>query len=215
MRHGAEHNRPIKTGLCAFLLTILCLLGPVATAVATEAGPKEQLKSAIDRVLAILQDPALKGEARAAERRAAIRRVADEIFDFEEIARRSLAQHWRALTPDQRKVFVQLFSDVLERAYISKIELYSGEPIQYTGERVSDDLATVTTKMITKKGTEVPIDYRLHRRDSRWLVYDVIIEGVSLVSNYRTQFNTIIQTASYAELVKKLRSRAEALHAPN
>jgi phospholipid transport system substrate-binding protein len=96
---------------------------------------------------------------------------------------------------------------------MSKIELYSGEPIQYLGERVDGDLATVATRIITKNGTEVPIDYRMLKRGDRWLVFDVSIEGVSLVANYRSQFNTIMQTASYAELVKKMRARVEELRA--
>ena len=90
----------------------------------------------------------------------------------------------------------------------------NGEPIRYTGSHVSGDLATVSTKIITNKGVEVPLEYRMHQRADRWLVYDVIVEGVSLVSNYRTQFNTIIQTASYAELVSRLRARVEELRTP-
>ncbi|MGH9389192.1 MAG: MlaC/ttg2D family ABC transporter substrate-binding protein, partial [Vicinamibacteria bacterium] len=115
------------------------------------------------------------------------------------------------LTDKQREEFVLLFSDLLERSYISKIELYGGEKIQYPGERVEGDQATVTTRIVTKNGTEVPIDYRLLKRGDRWLVYDVSIEGVSLVSNYRTQFNKIIQTASYAELVQKMKTKQEEI----
>jgi phospholipid transport system substrate-binding protein len=91
---------------------------------------------------------------------------------------------------------------------MSRIELYSGEPIRYTGERVEGDLASVTTRIITKNGTELPLDYRLHKRE-RWLVYDVAIEGVSLVANYRTQFDKVIQASSYGALVEKLRARVE------
>jgi phospholipid transport system substrate-binding protein len=185
----------------------LCLLALVAGPAAA-GEPTTELKGAIDRILAVLEDPALQGEARAPERRAAIRRIADEIFDFEEIARRALARHWRGLSEDQRREFVRLFSDLLERSYMSRIELYSGEPIRYTGERVEGDLASVTTRIITKNGTELPLDYRLHKRE-RWLVYDVAIEGVSLVANYRTQFDKVIQASSYGALVEKLRARVE------
>lgn len=190
---------------------LLCVLAAVPAAHGAGPGPTEQLKGAIDRVLEVLEDPALKGEARAGDRHRAVRRIADEIFDFEETARRAMAQHWRSLTPAQRNEFVDVFSDLIERAYMSKIELYSGEKIQYPSERVEGDFATVSTRLITKKGTEVPIDYRMLKRDDRWRVYDVSIEGVSLVANYRTQFNSVIRTSSYEELLRKIRSRLEEI----
>jgi phospholipid transport system substrate-binding protein len=193
------------------LLSALLLL-PVP-ALAAES-PMQQLKATIDQLLVTLQDPALKGEAKVADRRKAVRRIAEQVFDFEETARRALGPHWRTLGPEQRKEFVGLFADLLEQAYLSKIEQYAGERIQYAGERVEGELATVATRFTTKQGTEVPIDYRMHTRDGRWLVYDVVIEGVSLVSNYRTQFNSIIRTSSYDELVRKMRSRASELQAP-
>ena len=169
----------------------------------------DQLKSSIDRVIQILEDPALKVDGMVKERRTAVRKVANDIFDFAETARRSLARHWQGRTDKEREEFVQLFSDLLERSYISKIELYGGEKIQYGREQLDGDYATVSTKIITKHGQEVPADYRLLRRGDRWLVYDVVIEGVSLISNYRTQFNKIIQTSSYGELVKKMRTKQE------
>ena len=188
-------------------------LGLMLTAVpdARAGAPTDQLKGAIDRVVKTLDDPSLKGADRATERRRAVRKVANDIFDFVEIARRSLARHWQPLTEQQRTEFVTLFADLLERSYISKIELYGGEKILYAAERVDVDVATVSTKIVTKNGTEVPIDYRLQKRGDRWLVYDVNIEGVSLVSNYRTQFNKIIQTASYADLVQKMRTKQDEL----
>ena len=189
----------------------LCLLCALTVGAAADGGPTRQLKDAVDRILRILEDPALKGDVRARDRHRAVRQVADEMFDFEETARRALAQHWRALTPAQRQEFVEAFSDLLERAYMAKIELYSGEQVQYPGERVEGDLATVSTRIITKKGAEVPIDYRLLKRDDRWRVYDVSIEGVSLVANYRTQFNSVIRTSSYDELLRKMRSRVEEM----
>jgi phospholipid transport system substrate-binding protein len=193
------------------LLGVLCLLCALTAASAADGGPTEQLTGAINRILEVLEDPALKGEVRAADRHRAVRQIADEIFDFEETARRAMAQHWRSLTPAQRREFVDAFSDLLERAYMSKIELYSGEKIQYPGERVEGDVASVATRIITKKGTEVPIDYRMLKRGDRWRIYDVSIEGVSLVANYRTQFNSIIRTSSYDELIRKMRSRVEEI----
>ena len=200
-----------RTRLCAVMLAAL-----LATLTALEAAagpPTDQLKGAIDRVVKIVEDPSLKGDDRVADRRAAVRKIADEIFDFNEIARRALARHWQPLTDKQRAEFVSLFSDLLERSYMSKIELYGGEKIQYVGERVDGEIATVATRIVTKNGTEVPIDYRLLKKGDRWLVYDVNIEGVSLVSNYRTQFNKIIQTASFEDLIQKLRAKQVELTA--
>ena len=196
---------------CAVMLAaVLAILSAGEAA----AGPAtDQLKGAVDRVIKVLEDPSLKGDARVAERRTAVRKIADEIFDFNEIARRALARHWQPLTDKQRVEFVSLFSDLLERSYISKIELYGGEKIQYVGERVEADTATVATRIVTKNGTEVPIDYRLLKRGDRWMVYDVNIEGVSLVSNYRTQFNKIIQTGSFEDLIQKLRTKQGELSA--
>jgi phospholipid transport system substrate-binding protein len=178
------------------------------------AGPaSEQLKSAVDRVVKVLEDPSYKGDERLAQRRAAVRKIANDIFDFPEVARRSLGRHWQPLTDKQREEFTALFSDLLERSYVSKIETYGGEKIAYANERVDGDTATVPTRIVTKSGTEVPIDYRLLKSGERWLVYDVNIEGVSLVSNYRTQFNKIIQTSSYSELINKLRTKQDELEA--
>ena len=171
------------------------------------APAQEQLKGAIERVVSTLDSPAMKGEGKATERRAAVRQIANEIFDFGEIARRSLGRYWQPLSEAQRAEFVGLFGDLLERSYISKIELYGGEKIIYNGERVDGDLAIVSTKIITKNGTEVPIDYRLFRRGDNWKVYDVNIEGISLVSNYRTQFNKIIQSSGFNTLVERMKAK--------
>jgi len=183
----------------------------VSSAPAAAGVPTDQLKGAVERVLKTLDDPTLKGEARLGERRVAVRKIANEIFDFSEIAKRSMARHWQPLSEAQKNEFVGLFADLLERSYISKIETYGGEKIQYTAERADGDFATVSTRIITKNGTEVPVDYRMVKRTDRWLVYDVSIEGVSLVSNYRTQFNKIIQTTSYNELISKLRNKQDEL----
>jgi phospholipid transport system substrate-binding protein len=172
--------------------------------------PTEQLRGRVDRVLAVLEDPALKQEARAADRRAAIRTIANELFDFRELSQRTLARHWQGRTAAERDEFVTLFADLLERSYIGKIETYSGgERIQYAGESLDGDQATVRTKIVTKAGTEIPVDYRMHRAGEHWLVYDVTIEGVSLVSNYRTQFNRIIQQSSFKGLLAKLAAKKE------
>ena len=193
----------------AFVLGLGLLLGPWLAAPARAGAPLEQLRAQIDRVLKVLEDPDMKKEARAKERRVAVRKIADEIFDFQETAKRSLGRHWTSRTAGERDEFVGLFSDLLERSYISKVELYGGEKIQYLGDTLDGDQANVRTRIITKGGAEVPVDYRMLKRGERWLVYDVVIEGVSLVANYRTQFNKIIQTSSYAELVKKMKVKQD------
>ena len=171
--------------------------------------PTEQLRGRIERVLKVL-DPELKPEGRSEERRAAIRKIAYETFDFREISQRSLARHWQARTPAERDEFIQLFADLLERSYIGQIEQYSGgEKIQYLGDTIEGDQAQVRTKLITKAGTEVPVDYRMHRVGDRWLVYDVSIEGISLVLNYRAQFDRIIRSSSYKVLADKLKAKQD------
>jgi len=198
-------------------MTSVRMLALAITAVVLTSGgpawagaPTDQLRGRVDRVLRVLEDPALKQEARVVERRAAIRTMAQEIFDFRELSQRALARHWQARTPAERDEFVQLFADLLERSYISKIEMYSGgDHIQYTSETAEGDQATVRTRIVTRTGTEIPVDYRMHRVGDRWLVYDVAIEGVSLVANYRAQFNKIIQTSSFKGLVAKLSAKKE------
>jgi phospholipid transport system substrate-binding protein len=195
--------------MIAFRFLMFGLAALLAAGPAWAGAPTDQLKGSIERAVKILEDPALKQDGRVAERRTAIRKVANDIFDFAETARRSLGRHWQNRTDAEREEFIKLFGDLLERSYISKIDLYGGERITYLGESVDGDLATVRTKMTTKQGAEVPIDYRMLRRGDRWFIYDVSIEGVSLVSNYRTQFNKIIQTSSYQELVKRMKTKQE------
>jgi phospholipid transport system substrate-binding protein len=198
--------RSLHRTIALALSLVLC----VALARPAAAGePSDQLKTQIDRVLKTLEDPELKKEGKSRDRRTAVRRIANEIFDFSETARRSLGRHWQPRTPAEREEFVVLFSDLLERSYISRVELYGGEKIQFLGDTAEGDQARVQTKLLTKGGSEIPIEYRMHRKADRWLVYDVIIEGVSLIANYRSQFNKIIQTSSYQELVRKMKTKQE------
>ena len=179
---------------------------------AVEAGvPTDQLRGATDRVLKVLQDPELKQPVKGEARRKQIRTIADEIFDWQETGKRALARHWQGRSPNERQEFSALFADLIERSYVGKIEQYSGERIVYAGETMEGDQATVKTKLITKSNTEIPIDYRMQKEGDRWRAYDVVIEGVSLVSNYRTQFNKIIQQSGYGELMNKLKAKQEEL----
>lgn len=206
--HALRRSRILLQRSAVLLTSVFVLVAPVE---ASGQDPMEQLKMSIDNVIDILQNPALQAKSKAQERRSRIRSVADQIYDFGEMARRALARHWRPLTDEQRREFVRLFRELVEESYIARIELYSGEPIRYTGATREGEFATVSTSIITKNGTEVPIDHRMLKRGDRWYVYDIRIEEVSLVSNYRTQFNAVIQSSSYATLVHKMRHRVEVL----
>ena len=188
------------------LLAVLLLF---ATVLANAGEPTDQVRQTVDQVLNVLRNQELKKKSHTAERRAALRRIIMGRFDFEEMAKRSMGMHWRNLTPEQRKEFTALFTDLLERSYLNKIESYEDESIVYTGERVDGTFAEVKTQIITKRKTQIPIDYRLKKEGNQWYAYDVIIEGVSLVNNYRTQFNTIIRRESYEALVKRMKAKRE------
>ena len=124
------------------------------------------------------------------------------------MAKRALGRHWAGRTPTEQQEFVALFRELLERAYVAKIERYAGEPVAYVGEVADGEVTTVRTKITTRQNQDVPIDYRMFRDGERWRVYDVLIESISLVNNYRTQFDGIIKTSSYEELVKRLKARS-------
>ena len=171
--------------------------------------PTDEIKQTTDKILSILTNPSLKGSSKTAEREKLIRQAIDERFDWEEMARRSLARYWDQRTDGEKKEFVRLYSDLLERTYMDKVEGYSGEKVTYEGESVDNGYAVVRVKIVTKKNTDIRVHYRLKRVENKWLVYDVSIEGVSLVNNYRTQFNSIILKSSYENLVKRLRERVE------
>src|SRR5262245_53463099 len=168
-------DRHIASGIAAAALALLVGGGSVAMA----GQATDRLKPEIDKVVTTLENPALKGDSKTAERRQALRTITDGVFDWNEMAKRALGRHWAARTPAEQQEFVGLFRDLLERAYVSKIERYAGEPIAYVGESIDADQATVRTRITTKQNQEVPIDYRLGRQGDRWLVYDVLIENIS------------------------------------
>lgn len=185
------------------------VLGGAALAVA--GVPTDTVRDYTDAVVKVLEDPGLKVDERRAERRAAVRKIAIDIFDVQETARRALGPHWQQRSPQEREEFVQLFADLLERTYINKIDLFGGERLKFTEEKIDGDHAVVRAKVITKQGTEVPVEARMINRGSRWQIYDIVIENISLVGNYRSQFDRIIRTSSYNELAKRLRNRGEFL----
>jgi phospholipid transport system substrate-binding protein len=167
----------------------------------------DQIRPQIDRVVATLENPALKGDSKTAERRQILRDITDGVFDWAEMAKRALGRHWAQRTAAEQQEFTALFRELLERAYAAKIERYAGESIAYVAEVPDGEVTTVRTRITTRQNQDVPIDYRMYRDGDRWRVYDVLIENISLVNNYRTQFDGIIKTSSYEELVKRLRAR--------
>jgi phospholipid transport system substrate-binding protein len=179
--------------------------------------PTDVVKQITDRVVKVLEDPQMQGPGRQDERQRQLRQISERAFAWEEMARRALALHWRERSAQERQEFVQLFRDLVERTYINRLEQASKEKqdILYTGERVEDSRAVVSTKAITTRRTEVPLEYRLMKEAGGWQIYDVLIEGVSLINNYRSQFNEIIRSSSYENLVQKMRSRDESVAAPD
>jgi phospholipid transport system substrate-binding protein len=185
----------------------------IATAGAQGIAPRDVVQSAVTSVIQTLdaaQDrpqPARAGRPHRDAARSEIRRIASELFDFNEISRRALGRHWTGRSREEQAEFVGLFTELLERAYVTKIEAYSGERILYTGEVIDGEYSTVRSRIQSTQRREVGLDYRLHRTDGRWKVYDVLIDGVSFVSTYRSEFNRIIQLHSWDELMDRLRKK--------
>lgn len=168
--------------------------------------PTEVVRATLTEVFRILEDPTLKGSARVKERRHQLEAVIGSRFDYAEMSKRALGGQWGRLTPDQRKEFVDLFKGFLSDRYAGRIEDYSGEQVRYLNERLEGQYAEVRTKLVSSK-TEIPMDYRLINKAGKWYAYDIIADGVSLVKNYRSQFEKIIRSDSYEELVTRLRNR--------
>jgi len=185
----------------------ICIFTPTHHA---DASPvQEQLKITIDKIMEILKDPSFKGEEQAEERRASLRKVIKERFSFDKMSQLSLGRHWRERSDEEKKVFIDLFGQLLEATYISKIEGYTDEQVVYVKEFVKKKKAQVTTKIVTKT-IEIPIAYRMYNaKDNSWMIYDLVIEGVSLVGNYRSQFDNILQRDSYDKLVEQLKEKIE------
>ena len=192
------HVRSLFGGVLLILMFVVpCFAGP----------PSDGIKETTDRILTIVSDPALKGPENKNKRDQLVRQVVDERFNWEAMTQRSLSRHWRKRTEAEKKEFVALFGKLLERTYMDKVGNYSGEKVIYVGETIDGRFGTVTANILTHSQTEVQVRYRLKETNGEWRVYDISIEGVSLVNNYRKQFNSIILRSSYDELVRKLRKK--------
>ena len=168
----------------------------------------EAIRGTINEVIRILDDQGMKKPERAQERRKLLEKVVGGRFSYEEMAKRTLAAQWRKLDEKQQREFVDLFKRLLTNSYADKVEGYSGEQVHYINERTEGDYAEVRTRAESGK-VEIPLDYRMLNKDGEWRVYDVVIDGVSLVSNYRGQFAKIIRTSGYDDLVKQLREKSD------
>ncbi|MBW2027634.1 MAG: ABC transporter substrate-binding protein [Deltaproteobacteria bacterium] len=185
-------------------VVLVCLFVPV-TLWAGE--PTQRIKETTDKLIAILEDRALKVPEKKDEKIRLLRKIVDERFDWEAISRRALGRHWRKLTGEERKEFVRLFGKLLERTYSGKLESYSGETVSYDKEAVDGRYAVVQATVKSQKHGEIPIKYRLWKRNGDWLVYDISIEGVSLVNNYRSQFNEILMKSPPKKLIRTLEEK--------
>ena len=177
------------------------------------AGPTDEVKKTVDEVVRIVADKEMKKND--VKRRQLLKKAISVIFDYSEMAKRSLGKHWNDRKPQEKKQFADLFATLLENSYAGKIESYNNEKIVYIKEYQEDsDHAVVKSKVVTAARDEFTLDYHLFKHDGKWMVYDVVIEGVSLVSNYRSQFNKIVTANGYDALVKKLQSKNEELKVP-
>jgi phospholipid transport system substrate-binding protein len=197
----------LRISVSALAATILVLLTLLASGVATAGMPTEQIKATVDRALMVLKDPRFRAAAKAQERREQLREILFARFDFTEMSKRALGPNWRRRTPQEQDEFTRLFAALLERAYAATIESYTDEKITYVGEKLDGAYADVNSKILTSKGEEFSITYKMHLVGSEWKIYDVIAENISMVNNFRSQFNRVISNASYEELVRRLKSK--------
>ena len=193
----------LQNFLCRTFALLLVIFGLATPSLAGE--PTDHIRKTTDKIITILSDPALKNEVQT--RRKMLRNTLNERFDWEEMARLSLAGHWQGLTDEEKKEFVPLFTDLLERTYMNRLENYSGDKVTYDAERVKGNYSLVKVTIFTDKQVEIPVVYKMKKKGPEWTIYDVSIEGVSLVNNYRQQFDSIILSSSYQGLVEKLKEK--------
>ena len=194
---------------------ILAVTLSLLSSAASAGPPTDQLRTGIERMFKLLADPELAGEAKAPQRKTAVAGIAGEIFDFGEMSKRTLGQHWEQRTPAEREDFARLFTELIQRSYFAKVDEHSSEKTIFRSETVDGNRAVVRTTLLLARGTGMPLDYAMINAGDRWRVYDLSIDGISLVANYRSQFNRIIRTASYADLVTRMKSQDADFTAPS
>jgi phospholipid transport system substrate-binding protein len=189
----------------AVALAAILTIGTQAAEVSASV-PADQVKATIGKVMEILRDPALQGSSKKSERREKLRQIVLPRFDFAEMAKRALGSNWNRY-PDQQREFVTAFTQLLEDTYADQIEAANGDKVVYLSERADKQYAEVATKVISVKGEETSMTYKLHAVDSDWKVYDIVVENVSVVNNYRAQFNRVLSNASLDELIKRMKEK--------
>jgi phospholipid transport system substrate-binding protein len=192
--------------LASGVVCLLLLFGGVTVQPAVAGEATEAMRNTIDETLKIVKDKDLKQPAKAEERRRRLEQVVGDRFDYQEMSRRALGAPWNTLSDNDKEEFVALFRTLL-------IESYSGEGVQYLNERTEKDYAEVRTKVLTGK-IEIPLDYRLLKKGDDWRVYDVVVDGVSLVNNYRGQFSKILRSSTFVDLLDQLRKKSIKTNAP-
>ncbi len=197
-------HRKIRLIEIGILIFTLC----VGWARFTQAGePQDLVRTAVDKPVQILKDPKLQPADKKKERIDRLREAVNPIFDYQEMAKRALGTHWRRRTPAEQEEFVILFRDFLEGIYSDKIDLYGGEKVLFGRQTVDEDFAQVESTIINPKGEEIAVNYKLRRVNGKWKVYDAVVENISIINNYRSQFDRVISGSSYQELVKRLREK--------
>lgn len=191
---------------CSWLIPAGLLI--LATLAAAMPSPREQVQQTVDQVLEVLRNKALTGQPR----RETLSQLIRARFDFAIMSQRTLGKHWKEASAQEQAQFVRLFSDLLEASYIGRIEAYSDETVSYHGERVDGDLAEVDTNVHSGK-VIIPINYRLVKATAGWFVYDVIIEEVSLIKNYRNSYGEIVRRDGYAGLFRQMEEKIRELRA--
>jgi len=192
-----------------FEICIFTFMASLASLTRAQAGaPLDLVRTTVDRAIQILKDPKLSSPDKKKERVDRLREALDAIFDYEEMAKRALGYHWRQRTRAEQEEFVKLFREFLQRVYSDKIGLYGGEQVRFGREVMDDEFAQVESTIIQPKGEEIAVVYKLRQVNAQWKVYDAIVENISVVNNYRSQFDRVISSSSYEALVKRLRGKA-------
>ena len=193
------------------LLLGVMIVALLSGAMPARAGttPTEEVQETIGRIVGVLQDPMVADGAAVAKRKAVFREVLAARFDFKEMAKRSLGNHWQSVATRQQE-FVSVFTSFIERVYVGKIDSLKDTKIAFVRERIEGGVAQVDTQIVPAKGDDFPMNYRLHLVGGKWKIYDVIVENISLVGNYRSQFDRILASASFDELLKKLQEKTSA-----
>jgi len=187
------------------------LLAAWGLALGATLGPLDTVRDGTEKVLAILSDPALKAPEKKELRRKTVLDAVDSCFNWPDISQRSLGIHWRNRSDAEKQEFISVYTELIRDTYLTKIGNYSGEKVRYESEKVDGNYARVLVQIVTKQNTDIPVTYSLKRIDDRWLIYDMAVEGVSLVNNYRTQFSSMLDGKTYPEFLKELQAKVDRL----